>query len=137
MSKYLILIYDEEAAWMNASEDVANELMAKHNAFGEKNGEAVLGGNALQSVSTATTLRPDGSGGLTVTDGPFLETKEALGGYYLVEAADLDEAIEMAPRRGRSAALPGPRAVRGVLPVARYRRGMSPPIVPAVSALLR
>jgi hypothetical protein len=108
MSKYLILIYDEEAAWMNASEDVANELMAKHNAFGEKNGEAVLGGNALQSVSTATTLRPDGSGGLTVTDGPFLETKEALGGYYLVEAADLDEAIEMArqvPLAGASGGL--------------------------------
>lgn len=108
MSQYLILIYDEEAAWMNASEDVANELMAKHNAFGEKNGKAVLGGNALQSVSTATTLRPDGSGGLTVTDGPFVETKEALGGYYLVEAADLDEAIEMArqvPLAGASGGL--------------------------------
>ena len=54
------------------------------------------GGNALQSVSTATTIRPDATGGFTVTDGPFVESKEALGGYYLVEAADLDEAIELA-----------------------------------------
>jgi hypothetical protein len=56
----------------------------------------VKGGEALQSVSTATTVRPDGAGGFTVTDGPFVESKEALGGYYLVEAADLDEAIELA-----------------------------------------
>ena len=96
MSKYLILIYDEEAAWMNASEDVANELMAKHNAFGEKNGEAVLGGNALQSVSTATTLRPDGSGGLTVTDGPFLETKEYLASWYLLDVDSEARALEIA-----------------------------------------
>ncbi|MDT4917804.1 MAG: hypothetical protein QOH89_2504, partial [Pseudonocardiales bacterium] len=46
--------------------------------------------------TTATTVRPDGADGFTVTDGPFVETKEALGGYYLVEAADLDEAIALA-----------------------------------------
>jgi hypothetical protein len=70
--------------------------MAGHSAFGEKYGEKIAGGNALQPTSTATTLRADGSGGFTTTDGPFVETKEALGGYYLVEAGDLDEAIEMA-----------------------------------------
>ena len=70
--------------------------MEGHTKFAENNGSKVLGGNALQSVTTATTLRPDGSGGFTATDGPFVETKEALGGYYLVEAADLDEAIELA-----------------------------------------
>jgi hypothetical protein len=96
MSQILILIYDDEAAWMNADEETANKLMAGHNAFGENNQKAVVGGNALQSVTTATTVRPDGSGGFTVTDGPFVETKEALGGYYLVEAADLDEAIALA-----------------------------------------
>lgn len=96
MSQFLILIYDDEAAWMNADEQTAGELMAGHNAFGENNGKAVLGSNALQSVTTATTVRPVGSGGFTVTDGPFVETKEALGGYYLVEAADLDEAIALA-----------------------------------------
>lgn len=96
MSQYLILIYDDEAAWMNATPEVSARLMEGHNKFGENNREKVLGGNALQSVTTATTLRPDGAGGLTTTDGPFVETKEALGGYYLVEAADLDEAIALA-----------------------------------------
>jgi hypothetical protein len=96
MSQYLILIYDDEQAWMNATPDVSAKLMEGHNKFGQNNGQKVLGGNALQSVTTATTVRPDGSGGFTVTDGPFVETKEALGGYYLVEAADLDEAITLA-----------------------------------------
>jgi len=96
MSQYLILIYDEEKAWMEASPDVQQRLMDGHNNFGEKNGDKIAGGNALQSVTTATTLRHDGAGGFTTTDGPFVETKEALGGYYLVEAADLDEAIELA-----------------------------------------
>ena len=96
MSQFLILIYDNESAWMDAPEDVSARLMAGHNAFGEKNEKAIAGGNALQSVTTATTVRPDGAGGFTVTDGPFVETKEALGGYYLVEAADLDEAIALA-----------------------------------------
>ena len=96
MSQFLILIYDDEQAWMNAEPDVAEKLMAGHNEFGERNAKALQGGNALQSVHTATTIRPDGAGGFTVTDGPFVESKEALGGYYLVEATDLDEAIELA-----------------------------------------
>jgi hypothetical protein len=70
--------------------------MSGHRAFSEARGNAILGGNALQPTSTATVVRADGAGGFTVTDGPFTETKEALGGYYLVEAADLDEAIAMA-----------------------------------------
>jgi hypothetical protein len=96
MSQYLILIYDDEQAWMNAAPEAAARLMEGHAKFGENNGTKILGGNALQSVTTATTLRPDGTGALTPTDGPFIETKEALGGYYLVEAADLDEALELA-----------------------------------------
>jgi hypothetical protein len=96
MSQFLILIYDDENAWMNAAPDVSEQLMQGHMKFGENNAAAVQGGNALQSVTTATTLRPDGAGGFSVTDGPFAETKEAHGGYYLVEAADLDEAIALA-----------------------------------------
>lgn len=96
MSQFLILIYDDEDSWMNAGAENEKKLMEGHNEFGAKNGEAIVGGNALQSVTTATTVRPDGSGGFSVTDGPFVETKEALGGYYLVEAPDLDAAIEMA-----------------------------------------
>lgn len=96
MSQYLILIYGDEAAYASASQEVSDEITAGHTAFGEKNDAAIQGGNALQATSTATTVRSDGADGFTVTDGPFVETKEALGGYYLVEAADLDEAIALA-----------------------------------------
>jgi len=91
MSEYLILIYEAESAYATASEQVMGEVMEAHNAFSEKFGSAIKGGNALQPNMTATSIR-DGA----VTDGPFAETKEALGGYYLVEAADLDEAIAIA-----------------------------------------
>jgi len=66
-------------------------MMTGHNAFGEKHASAIQGGNALWGSDTATSVRDD-----TVTDGPFAETKEGLGGYYLVEAASLDEAIAIA-----------------------------------------
>ena len=65
--------------------------MQAHNEFAvqvEELGGKILGGNALQSTGTATSVRT-----ASVTDGPFAETKEALGGYYLVEAADLDDAL--------------------------------------------
>ena len=88
MSQYLVLIYGDPTYEAGSSDDV----MKGHQVFGEQNGAAITGGNALQPSSTATSIRPDGAG-FTVTDGPFLETKEALGGYYLIEAADLDEAI--------------------------------------------
>lgn len=94
MSQFLILIYDDEA-WLT-DETVGAKLKEGHDAFGAANGPKLAGGAALKSVTTATTVRPDGAGGFTVTDGPFIESKEALGGYYLVEAADLDEAIAIA-----------------------------------------
>jgi hypothetical protein len=96
MSQFLILIYDDETRWANVTEDETARIMAGHETFGRENEKAVVAGNALQPTTTATTVRPDGAGGFTVTDGPFAETKEALGGYYLVEAADLDEAIALA-----------------------------------------
>jgi hypothetical protein len=96
MSQYLILIYDDETAWATASEADGNRVMAGHNDLAAAHADALKGGNALQPTGTATSIRPDGAGGFTVTDGPFVETKEALGGYYLVEAGDLDEAIGVA-----------------------------------------
>ncbi|MGC1419976.1 MAG: YciI family protein [Acidimicrobiales bacterium] len=96
MSEYLVLIYESESDWGKASEEVGGKIMAQHNDFMAKNGAAMRGGNALHPTSTATSLRRDPSGKLLVTDGAFAETKEALGGYYLIEAADLDEAIAIA-----------------------------------------
>ena len=92
MSQYLILIYEDEAGYASASPEVFNEVMAAHNAFSaqvEQQGAKLLGGEALQPTSTATTIR----GGSDVTDGPFVETKEALGGYYVIDAPDLDTAL--------------------------------------------
>ena len=101
MAEYLVLIYEDEAAWASAGPEDYKQAMEEHGAFGEKHNAALRGGNALQPTSSATSIRNDGS---AVTDGPFAETKEALGGYYLIEAADLDEAIaiakEVPARRG-------------------------------------
>ena len=90
MSQYLVLIYGDPTYEAGSSDDV----MKGHLKFGEDFGAQIAGGNALQPTSTATSLRPSGDD-FTITDGPFLETKEALGGYYLIEAADLDEAIKI------------------------------------------
>ena len=90
MSEYLVLIYESEAGYASASEQVMQEVMEAHNVFAEKFGASIKGGNALQPTMTATCIR-DGA----VTDGAFAETKEALGGYYLVEARDLDHALEI------------------------------------------
>ena len=98
MTQYLILIYgneDEFATAAAAAADLGDRLYAEHVAFGDANSASILGGNALEAVSTATSIRHD-AGEVTVTDGPFAETKEALGGYYLIEAANLDEAIAIA-----------------------------------------
>src|SRR5262249_16981639 len=94
--KYLVLIYEDEASWVTAGPEVMPQLLKEHRAFGERNGPALRGGNALHPTSTATTIRKDAAGELTVTDGPFAETKEALTGYYVIEAADLDEALAVA-----------------------------------------
>jgi hypothetical protein len=96
MSEYLVLIYDNETAMESAGEAAFNTMMTGHATFGEKNGAALRGGNALQPTMSATSLRRDAAGELLVSDGPFVETKEALGGYYVIEAADLDEAIAIA-----------------------------------------
>jgi hypothetical protein len=93
MAEYLILIYGDESARDSID---PGPMMKEHQVFGEKNAAALRGGNALQPTGTATSLRRDSSGEFIVTDGAFAETKEALGGYYLIEAADLDEALAVA-----------------------------------------
>jgi hypothetical protein len=96
MSEYLVLIYENEAAWEGADEKVTGQVMSGHEEFGTKNASSLRGGNALQPTMSATSLRRDASGKLLVTDGAFAETKEALGGYYVIEASDLDQAIAIA-----------------------------------------
>lgn len=98
MTKYLILIYEDEAQYATATPQVWDEIMKEHQAFPAKVeglGAKLVGGEALQPTETATSLR---SGGQDVTDGPFVETKEQLAGYYVVDCADLDEAIAWAKK---------------------------------------
>jgi hypothetical protein len=96
MAQYLVLLYGNEQAHRDGGQPLWDQLMQGHMAFGEKHEKAVVGGNALQDTTTATSIRKGEDGSFTVTDGPFAETKEALGGYYLIEADDLDQAIAIA-----------------------------------------
>jgi hypothetical protein len=90
---YMLMIIEDENAY--AAPGAMEAIVAKHMQFGQANGAAIVGGNGLQPAMTATTLRRSG-GSHTVHDGPFAESREQLGGYYVVEAADLDAAIAIA-----------------------------------------
>jgi hypothetical protein len=97
--RYLLMIYNREADWAALSEEEKGKLYHDYMTFTEdirKSGHYV-GGNPLQPTSTATTVRVR-DGKSVSTDGPFAETREQLGGYYLVEARDLDEATALAAR---------------------------------------
>lgn len=95
MSKYMLLIYGDEQHWETMSEQESAEIDAGHAAFHKRAGDRILASGQLEPSSTATTLRAGDADAPAVTDGPFLETKEVLGGFYLVEAADLDEAVAL------------------------------------------
>jgi len=95
--QFLLLIYDQEKRWTKLSETQQSAETQEFGAFGEECAQAIRGGNALQPTPTAKTVRVR-DGKLLVTDGPFAETKEQLGGYYLVEANNADEAISIAAK---------------------------------------
>jgi hypothetical protein len=97
--QYLLLIYDPEKAWETMPEAERNKLLGEYMTFTDdiKKSGHHKAGEALQPVHTATTLRVR-DGKTAVTDGPFAETREQLGGYYLIEAKDLDEATKIAAR---------------------------------------
>lgn len=114
--QYLCLIYADEALVQKMPKSEADKIHAEYFAFtdGIRTSGHYLGGNPLEPTSAATTVRVR-NGKLSTTDGPFAETKEQLGGYYLIEARDLNDAIQVAGR------IPGARVgsieVRPVMPV--------------------
>ncbi|MET0565031.1 MAG: YciI family protein [Acidimicrobiia bacterium] len=100
MPKYAALIYTSAVEQGQGTPEELEQVMNEYNEFTRAAGEAgvMIGGEALHDTNTATTVHiPGGKGGEPVfTDGPFAETKEALGGFYLFEVADLDEALKWA-----------------------------------------
>jgi hypothetical protein len=93
--KYALLIYGNDTEWETLSEDEQKSISGEYYALAQVPG--ILGGEQLAPVDTATTVRVQNGSTLT-TDGPFAETQEVLGGFYLFEADDLDTAIELASR---------------------------------------
>ncbi len=97
--KYLCLIYDDETLWEAMPPAEYEAYMGEYFAFtdGIRQSGQYVAGEALQPVATATTVRIR-NGTLSTTDGPFAETREQLGGFYLIEARDLNEAIQVAAK---------------------------------------
>ena len=92
--QYLLLIYENEKRFSQGYDEAE---MGEYEAFGKEFSKNIQGGNALQLTKTAKSVRLR-NGKAAVTDGPFAETKEQLGGFYLVEAANMDEAVKMAAK---------------------------------------
>ncbi|HMC15694.1 MAG TPA: YciI family protein [Albitalea sp.] len=97
--KYMLLIFSNEAQQQTVSAERMSERLAAYGAYGEalRKAGAMVDANRLQPVASATTVRV-ADGKTQVLNGPYAETKEQLGGYYLIEAADLDVAISWAAR---------------------------------------
>lgn len=97
-TRYMFLLYSDESGMADVTPEQWDQMLQAHNAWAESvhvAGAAIVSGEALAPSTTSTTVRKNG-GSPTVTDGPFAETKEALGGFYLIEAEDLDAAIAIA-----------------------------------------
>ena len=96
--RYMLLIYTDEAKRAEMTEAEAEANMGEWFAYTEalRGASAMTAGDALQPTATATSVRDDGNGGPLVTDGPFAETREQLGGFYLLDVENLDQAIEWA-----------------------------------------
>ena len=111
--QYALLIYSAEDAGPQEPAEFEAEMRG-YFAFNEEAGERILGGEPLEEISTATTVRVR-EGQTMVTDGPFAETKEVLGGFYLLECETLDEALGWAAKI--PAAKHGSIEVRPVMPI--------------------
>ena len=112
--KYLCLIYDDETRWDRMGKEEAGTMYGEYRTYTEgiTHSGHYLGGNPLQPTRTATTVRVR-NGKAVTTDGPFAETKEQLGGYYLLDVSNLDEALKWAKKC--PGALDGSIEVRAVM----------------------
>lgn len=97
--QYMLLIYGNEAGMLSASEEQVGQMMAAYGAYTQalQAAGALVGANRLQPTASATSVRV-ANGKTNVLDGPYAETKEQLGGYFMIEAPDLDAALSWAAR---------------------------------------
>lgn len=97
--KYLCLIYEDETLWQKMPKAEVDKIYGEYSAFKDriKKSGHLVGCNPLEPTRTATTVRVR-NGTVSTTDGPFTETKEQLGGYFLIEAHDLNDAIQVASK---------------------------------------
>src|SRR6266404_7123198 len=95
--QFLLLIYDDEKRWTKLGKPDYGSELEEYRAFGKEFAKAIQGGNALQPTAAAKTVRVR-NGKPLATDGPFAETKEQLGGYYLIEANSTEEATSIAAK---------------------------------------
>jgi hypothetical protein len=112
MTQYLMSVWHDSDYELDFSSEAAQRTVAQVSAFNEElqgSGSWVFAGG-LHPASSATVMRPTGDGGVSVTDGPFAESKEQIGGFWVIEAADLDAALAWA--RKAAAACEGPVEVR-------------------------
>jgi hypothetical protein len=97
--QYLLILYSNESGWSNMAPAAQEQAMGAYAAFTEalKKAGALVGSNRLQPISSATTVRV-GNGKTQVLNGPYADSKEQLGGYFLIDVPDLDAAISWAAR---------------------------------------
>ena len=114
--KYLLTLYGDESRWADRTPEEIGESMKAWDAYTKAAIDAGVhvGGEGLEPSATATTVRIEESGDHLVSDGPFAETKEQLGGYYLLDCKDLDDALAWAKR------IPMPGGAVEVRPVMNY-----------------
>ena len=96
MSTYIAMIYGDEQVWESWSDDQGAANAAAHQAFNAEHGDSVVGGHQLDRSWTGRSIRAGADGRTGVTEGPYLPGETVLGGYYLIEAPDLDRAERIA-----------------------------------------
>ena len=96
MSIYIVMIYGDEKVWESWTDDQGAANAAAHQAFNTEHGASVVGGHELDRSRRPRSIRTGADGRSTVTDGPFVDGPVVLGGYYLIEASDLDRAVRIA-----------------------------------------
>jgi hypothetical protein len=114
MAKYLVLIYGDERAWAEAPEAWHQANTRSHEAFHAEAGSAIITANELEPVARTVSVRRGPTGRPSATDGPFIDTKEVIGGYYVLEAPDLAEAVRIAGQLPEATASHGGVEVRPI-----------------------